>query len=53
MHEQGLSPAGAESAVLRGAEDFDERRVEPANGWVVVITLVPKNANVERRNGYR
>src|SRR5262245_40140224 len=39
--------------LLSIAEELDERRAKPAKGWVVVITLVPIDANVERRNGYR
>jgi hypothetical protein len=42
-----------EIEILFGAEKFDERRAEPTQGWVVMITLVPKNANVKGRYGYR
>jgi hypothetical protein len=38
---------------LSGAEQFDEGGTKPTKGWIVVISLVPIDANVERRNGYR
>jgi hypothetical protein len=38
---------------LFGAEKFDECCAKPTKRRVVVITFVPVNANVERRNGYR
>jgi len=39
--------------LLSGAEQFDEGGTKPTKGRIVVISLVPIDANVERRDGYR
>src|SRR5262249_39193075 len=39
--------------LLSGSEQFDEGGTKPTKGRIVVISFVPIDANVERRDGYR